>query len=83
MSHNIEIGAYETKRRLSAFLRQVQSGERFTITQRGSPVAELVPYGVSNQRARAAAAEQLQTFMREQPRAEPIDTKALLAEGRD
>jgi len=38
-----EIGAFEAKTRLSEILRKVQQGQRFTITLRGKPVAEVVP----------------------------------------
>jgi prevent-host-death family protein len=37
------IGAFEAKTHLSALLERVEKGERFTITRRGRPVAELVP----------------------------------------
>ena len=38
-----EIGIFETKTNLSAILRRVAEGERFVITRRGVPVAELGP----------------------------------------
>ena len=38
-----EIGAYEAKTKLPEILRRVEAGERFTITKRGVPVAELRP----------------------------------------
>ncbi|MDB5822489.1 MAG: prevent-host-death family protein [Herminiimonas sp.] len=34
---------YEAKTRLAALIKQVQNGERITITVRGDPVADLVP----------------------------------------
>ena len=40
---NSEIGAYEAKTKLPEILRRVEAGERFTITNRGVPVAELRP----------------------------------------
>ena len=40
---NEEIGSYDTKTRLPEILRRVEAGERFTITNRGRPVADLVP----------------------------------------
>ena len=39
----IEIGSYEAKTRLPELLREVQTGQCFTITLRGKPVASLVP----------------------------------------
>ncbi len=38
-----EIGAYDAKTRLPEILRRVEAGESFTITNRGRPVADLVP----------------------------------------
>ncbi len=40
---NKEIGAYDAKTKLSEILRRVEAGERFTITNRGRPVADLIP----------------------------------------
>ncbi|MEL6711449.1 MAG: type II toxin-antitoxin system prevent-host-death family antitoxin [Pseudomonadota bacterium] len=37
------IGAYEAKTRLPEILRQVEAGTSFTITNRGRPVADVVP----------------------------------------
>ena len=37
------IGSFEAKSQLSKLLRATESGERFTITVRGKPVADLVP----------------------------------------
>ena len=38
-----EIGSYDAKTKLPEILRRVEAGERFTITNRGKPVADLVP----------------------------------------
>lgn len=83
MSKPTEIGAYEAKTRLPALLRETQAGRRFTITQRGRPVAELVPCGTARRREQPAAAREMQAFMREQPPVASVDIKALLEEGRD
>ncbi len=37
------IGSYEAKTRLPEILRMVQEGASFTITNRGKPVADLLP----------------------------------------
>ncbi len=37
------IGAYEAKTRLPEILRQVEAGSSFTITNRGRPVADVIP----------------------------------------
>jgi prevent-host-death family protein len=54
----IEIGAFETKNRLSELLRRVAAGEEIAITNRGRVVARLVPPlpAVDREQARAAAA---------------------------
>lgn len=38
-----EIGIREARQNLSTYLRRVKEGERFTITERGKPVAVLAP----------------------------------------
>ncbi len=38
-----EIGIFETKTHLSELIQKVMAGERFLITRRGEPVAELRP----------------------------------------
>ena len=37
------IGSYDAKTKLPEILRQVEAGERFTITNRGKAVADLIP----------------------------------------
>jgi prevent-host-death family protein len=39
----LEIGIYEAKTKLAELLKQVEKGELVTITNRGVPVADLVP----------------------------------------
>ena len=36
------IGSYEAKTRLPQLLREVERGERFTITRRGVPIAKII-----------------------------------------
>jgi prevent-host-death family protein len=38
-----EIGIFDTKTHLSELIQKVMEGERFVITRRGEPVAELRP----------------------------------------
>ena len=38
-----KIGSYEAKTKLPEILRRVESGEMFTITNRGKVIADLVP----------------------------------------
>jgi len=43
-----EIGSYNAKTKLSKLLRLVEAGESFTITNRGKPIADIVPSRTSN-----------------------------------
>jgi len=40
---NTEIGAYDAKTKLPELLRRAELGESFTITNRGRPVAQIIP----------------------------------------
>jgi len=42
-----EIGSYDAKTKLPEILRRVEAGEAFTITNRGKPIADLVPSRIS------------------------------------
>ena len=75
------IGAFEAKAQLSRLLRAVEHGERFTITIRGRPVADLVPHRVNAAASVSAAVRMLQTF----PRVRGVsdaEVLGLVAEGR-
>ncbi len=78
----IEIGAYEAKTKLPELLRQVQAGKRFTITNRGKAIADLVPSEAQPQKEPAAAIDRFLAFMKENPVRARIDIKALIEEGR-
>ena len=78
-----EIGAYEAKTKLPELLREVQNGKRFTITNRGKPVAELGP---PTRRAAAnakAAIEAFQAFRKAHPVGRKIDIRSLIESGRE
>ncbi len=88
MVDKVEVGAYEAKTHLPELLRRVRTGERFTITQRGEPVADLVPVGADRGQAAADAARHMHALMMTAREAlaagsEAVDVKALIAEGRD
>lgn len=83
MSSDSEIGAYEAKTRLPELLRKVQAGARFTITQRGKPVADLVPVVSEGRHAAAEAATRMRRFMQTHEPVRGADVRALLADGRD
>lgn len=50
-----EIGSYEAKTKLPEILRRVEAGEAFTITNRGKPVADVIPSRSSNRLKTASA----------------------------
>ena len=77
------IGAYETKTHLSDLLRRVQAGQGFVITQRGVPVADLLPVGVAVASQGAAAAVRMRQFMQQAHTQADVDIKGLQDEGRD
>jgi len=77
-----EIGAYEAKTKLPELLRQVQAGKRFTITNRGKPVAELGPPAQLQQDAKAAI-EAFQAFRKANPVRRQVNIKELIEEGRE
>lgn len=80
---NIEIGSYEAKTKLPELLRGVQLGNRYTITLRGAPIADLIPSGASQKNDVAAAVAQMRQLMETYPPILGIDTKALIENGRD
>ncbi len=43
-----EIGSYDAKTKLPEILRRVEAGESFTITNRGRPVADVIPSRTGN-----------------------------------
>lgn len=61
---DVSIGAFEAKAQLSRLLRAVEAGERFTITIRGKPVADLVPHRADTAQDVAAVVAALQAFPR-------------------
>jgi prevent-host-death family protein len=61
---DVSIGAFEAKAQLSRLLRAVEQGERFTITVRGKPVADLVPHQSESSQGVAAAIASLQASTR-------------------
>jgi prevent-host-death family protein len=79
---NIEIGSYEAKTKLPELLRGIQAGNRYTITLRGEPVADLVPAEGSKDGDAIAAVDQMRQFMKSAPLIKGVDIKALIDEGR-
>jgi prevent-host-death family protein len=78
-----EIGAYDAKTRLPELLRQVKSGRRFTITNRGKAIADLVPSQAARAPDAGAAIDRFNAFMRDNPvKANTADVRALIGDGR-
>jgi prevent-host-death family protein len=78
-----EIGAYEAKTKLPELLRQVQAGRRFTITNRGKPVAELGPPSTQQKPDAKAAIDAFQAFRKANPVLQKVDIKKLIQESRE
>ena len=79
----IEIGVYEAKTRLPELLRQVKAGKRFTITNRGEAMADLVPSESVQPKNKPAAVEKFMAFMRENPVRGAVNARELIEQGRE
>lgn len=79
---NIEIGSYEAKTKLPELLRGIQAGNRYTITLRGEPIADLVPCEGSKSVDAVAAVAQMSELMLNAKSNKGIHIKALIEEGR-
>jgi prevent-host-death family protein len=77
------VGIYEAKTRLAALLRQVATGKRFTITNRGKPVAELGPPTPLQQPDAKAAIEAFQAFRKANPLGRKVNIRELIEAGRE
>ncbi|HVF64259.1 MAG TPA: type II toxin-antitoxin system prevent-host-death family antitoxin [Casimicrobiaceae bacterium] len=80
---NEEIGAYEAKTRFPELLRQVQAGKRFTITNRGKAVADLVPTARLKPDDPGAAIDKFRAFLKANPVKRKVDIKELVEDGRE
>jgi prevent-host-death family protein len=79
----IEIGAFEAKTKLPELLRQVQAGKRFTITNRGKAIADLIPAQSQEPKDVGAAIDKFLAFMKAHPVPSLVDIKALIEDGRE
>jgi prevent-host-death family protein len=77
-----EVGSFEAKTYFSALLARVAKGERITITNRGIPVARLVPVESTPQRERKEIIEELKAFGRGRSLPEDMTIQDLINEGR-
>jgi len=75
-----EIGSYDAKTKLPEILRRVESGEAFTITNRGKPVADLIP---SRAKDRVKAKSAIDNLLKmKKHKISDDELKDLIAEGR-
>ena len=77
----IKIGAYEAKTKLPMILRNVKSGQSYTITNRGEDVAELIPSLNMNKKNKDIAVEKIKALMLDNP-IRGINIKDMISEGR-
>lgn len=80
---NQEIGAYEAKTHLPRMLREVTAGGRFRITQRGKPVADLVPIQQTVALSPEDAARRMRAFAARRSGRPSVVIRELIEEGRD
>jgi prevent-host-death family protein len=55
----------EANQNFSAFIAEVESGERLVLLRRGKPVAEIIPYSKRPDPKRLAAHRELMALLRE------------------
>ncbi len=72
-----QIGSYDAKTKLPEILRRVENGEVFTITNRGRPVADLIPSRMSDSRKIESA---IQNILRAEKHVVSDETLAELRE---
>jgi prevent-host-death family protein len=78
-----QIGAYEAKTKQPELLRAVKAGKRFTITNRGEAIADLVPSEETGRSDPRTAIEKFQTFMKTDPVKGRVRLRELIDEGRE
>ena len=75
-----EIGSYDAKTKLPEILRRVEAGEAFTITNRGKPIADLIP---SRAKSRLKAQSAINNLLQmKRPVVSDEALKAMREEGR-
>jgi prevent-host-death family protein len=79
----ITVGAFEAKTHLAELLRKVSAGQVVRITQRGKPVADLMPITDESMELTAIAAQKMLTLMKGVAVQGNIDIKSLINVGRD
>lgn len=77
-----EVGAFEAKTHLPRLLRQVAKGSSYVITQRGVPVARLVPVGDESQAQTQAAIARIRARRASKPAVSALELRSMIDEGR-
>ena len=79
-----EVGVRDARNNWSRLLRDVRAGRSYRITDRGLPVADLVPCVAARAGGTAAAIARFQAFLRASPVkvSRRLDFKAFVREGR-
>jgi len=78
-----QVGTYEAKTRLPELIRQVQAGQSFTITNRGEPVAQLVPVPAPAVVGAAEAIDRFLAFKTRHPVKRRASIRDLIEDGRE
>ena len=76
-----EIGTHEAKTRLSELLAKVRKGEEFLITNRGEPVAKLIPAFKRNKEQILLAIKELKEIQ-SRNRLDGLKVRDMIEEGR-
>lgn len=79
----ITVGAFEAKTHLAELLRKVSAGQVIRITQRGKPVADLMPITSNDMESSTVAAQKMLFLMKGAAVQTEIDIKSLINAGRD
>jgi prevent-host-death family protein len=79
----ITVGAFEAKTHLAELLRKVSAGQVIRITQRGKPVADLMPITSNDMEISTVAAQKMLLLMKGTAVQAEIDIKSLINAGRD
>jgi len=79
----MEVLTPEVGRNPKELLRQVKAGRRFTITNRGEAIADLVPSEAARTRNHKVVIEKFQKFMDANPVRGRVNVRELIEEGRE
>jgi len=75
-----QVGSYDAKTKLPEILRKVEAGKNYTITNRGKPVADLIPSHASRKAKAQTAIDNL--LKARKPIVSEADLNAMKLSGR-